>query len=234
MINFQCFGSSSGGNLYIVSDGQTYFILECGFPVYKIRKKIGKLSDYDACFVSHSHGDHARAIKQILAAALPVYATQGTFDSLGIDHHRAQVLEYNTWVQIGTFQVYTFQTLHDVDEPAGFIFVSGNESLLFATDTYAIEPQFKGLTHLAIECNYIDYLLEQNIENGALPLTMYNRIKRSHMSLDNCLKYITDIDKSKLREIHLLHLSDGNSNAEKMKDAVQKVSGCFVNVCEKE
>ncbi len=56
-MKFEALASSSHGNVYIVDDGNTRILLECGVSLRKLSKMIGfSLSDISACLVSHSHG----------------------------------------------------------------------------------------------------------------------------------------------------------------------------------
>lgn len=61
---FDPLASSSHGNAYVVSDGHTSILLECGIPFRKLQKALGfRMGDIMACFVSHEHKDHAHSIK---------------------------------------------------------------------------------------------------------------------------------------------------------------------------
>ena len=83
-----------------------------------------------------------------------------------------------------------------------------------------------------IESNYQTDILERNIESGSVSNAQKDRLLFSHFSLENVLKFIDGMDRSKLRSIHLMHLSNGNSNAIEMKRAVMALSGLPVIVCE--
>lgn len=53
---FDPLASSSHGNAYVVSDGHTSILLECGIPFRKLQKALGfRMGDIMACFVSHEH-----------------------------------------------------------------------------------------------------------------------------------------------------------------------------------
>lgn len=55
-MNFQPFYSSSEGNLYRLTDGDSSILLECGVPMAKIKQALGfKLHDVSACLISHGH-----------------------------------------------------------------------------------------------------------------------------------------------------------------------------------
>lgn len=115
----------------------------------------------------------------------------------------------------------------------GFLIVSKKtgDRLLYFTDTFYVKYRFKDLTHIMAECNYGIEELKYNIGIGSLPIGLAPRLFKSHMSLEHLLQMLKANDLTKLKQIYLLHLSDGNSNAEKFKTEVQKATGAEVYVC---
>ena len=56
MIKFESFASSSSGNCYSISDGNSRIMIECGLPIKAIQKHFNhQLSAVDACLVTHGH-----------------------------------------------------------------------------------------------------------------------------------------------------------------------------------
>lgn len=56
MLEFITLASGSGGNAYIVTDGQTPLLLEAGIKIKELRKKGGfQAHEMQACLVSHEH-----------------------------------------------------------------------------------------------------------------------------------------------------------------------------------
>ena len=76
-----------------------------------------------------------------------------------------------------------------------------------------------------IECNYASDILYRNVENGSVPMVLKNRLLTSHFSLDNVKEFLKANDLSKVQEIWLLHLSDGNSDAERFKREIMELTG---------
>jgi phosphoribosyl 1,2-cyclic phosphodiesterase len=52
-----------------------------------------------------------------------------------------------------------------------------------------------------------------------------SRLLKSHFSLENVKQFLRANDLSRVREIWLLHLSDGNSDAERFKREVMELTG---------
>lgn len=56
-MKIESLASSSHGNLYVVSDGDTKLLLECGVSYKKLLKLTNfDVSQFRACLLSHSHG----------------------------------------------------------------------------------------------------------------------------------------------------------------------------------
>lgn len=220
--------SGSSGNCYKVSDGHTSLLLECGIPFKEIQKKLNfQLHEIDACLVSHEHQDHAKAVKELLKCGIEVCMSTGTANMFDCDLLKITTVEPLQQFKVGTFEILPFSTEHDVAEPIGFLIYSTviKEKLLFATDTYYVRYRFSGLNYIMVECNYVLDILKRNVEAGLVPVAHKNRLLQSHFELGNVKKFLQSNDLSKVQEIWLLHLSDGNSDAERFKREIQEISG---------
>ena len=227
-MDIRVLASGSAGNCYCVSDGSTSLLLECGISVKQMRRGLGfGLTNVAACLVSHEHQDHAKAVADVLRAGVEVYTSPGTIKALGLEHHRLRPVRARETFKVGTWTVRAFETQHDAQEPLGFLLHSrtSNERLLYATDTYYIRYKFPGLTHIMVECNYAADILEANVKRGSVPEVLKKRLLTSHFSLENVKEFLKANDLSQVREIWLLHLSDGNSDEERFKQEVMQLTG---------
>lgn len=219
--------SSSKGNAYLVSDGKTTILLECGLPLKELkhRTKFVVPGQIDACLVSHSHNDHAKSLKDLLNTGVDCYALKETFEAKGVaEHHRAKAIKVNNPYYLKTMLIIPLEMKHDVP-CIGFMITSREtgERLLFATDTYLIKQAPVGLTHIMIEANYDVELVEED--------ALKNRLFKSHMGIDTTISYLKSIDLSKVKQIYLLHLSSRHSNEADFKKRVQAATGKIVEVC---
>jgi phosphoribosyl 1,2-cyclic phosphodiesterase len=232
LIEITALASSSKGNCYRVTDGTTPLLLECGISYKEIQRGVNfQMSSIAGCLVSHEHGDHVKSIKDVLKAGIDVYASNGTFEALNINHHRIKPVRAKEQFQIGTWTILPFEVEHDVSEPIGYVLANlQGEKLLFATDTYFIRYKFKGLTHIMVEANYSMDILNQNVAAGFIDKGRKKRLMRSHFSLENVKDFIKANDISNIQEIWLLHLSDTNSDADLFKSEIQKLTGKMVFV----
>ncbi|WP_339260905.1 MBL fold metallo-hydrolase [Lysinibacillus sp. FSL K6-3209] len=230
MVEIKTFASGSKGNMYTVFDGKTKLMLEAGISIKEIKKALEfQTSNLGGVLVSHAHLDHSKSVKNLLKMGINVYLSQGTKDTLQLDNHRIKVIKSKEQFRIGTWTILPFDVQHDVNEPLGFLLQSDNGSkMLFATDTYYVKYRFTGLTHILIECNYDQQTLDENVESGRIHPAMRKRVMKSHFSLENLLEFFKANDLSKVEEIHLLHLSDGNSNTERIFKAVARQTGKMI------
>ncbi len=227
MINIRTLASGSSGNAYLIDDGRSQLLLECGISYKDIQIAL----DFDTknvvgCLVSHEHKDHTKGLKDVVRAGIDCYMSKGTADAEGIEHHRIKVVEARKNFTIGDWKILPFEVEHDVAEPFGYLIMNGQgEKLLFATDTYYVKYKFKGLNYVMIECNYSLDILNENIENGRVHPAMKRRLIKSHFSLENVIEFLKANDLSKVEEIHLLHLSSNNSDEKLFKEKIQEVTG---------
>jgi len=238
MIRIRALGSSSRGNCYLIDDGNTNLLLDCGFPIRELRKKINHhiktLHNLSACLVTHEHMDHAEGALSMANLGIPMIMSRGTAAALGIaGEHSVTVMQPQRQREVGSWIVKPFKTTHDAAEPFGYLLASENGGkVLFATDTCKIPPVVPGLTHLVIEANYQQEILAANLASGSIHRSLRDRVMFSHLSIADVLEYLGEIDTAKLQEIHLIHLSDGNSNAAEFRRHVMAKAGCPVYISE--
>lgn len=227
MIDIKTIASGSSGNAYLIDDGRSRLLLECGIRYKDIQIALNfDTKDIIGCLISHEHKDHTKGLKDVLRAGIDCYMSKGTAEAEGIEHHRVKVIENKKQFRIGSWRVKPFDVEHDAAEPFGFLLQSDSGGkLLFATDTYYVKYRFSGLTHIMIECNFSIEILDSNIAAGYVQPFLKRRLLQSHFSLENVIEFLKANDLSNLQEVHLLHLSSGNSDEIEFKRKVQEVTG---------
>ena len=232
-MKIEVIASGSSGNCYKVSNEDTTLLIECGIPYKKIQQALNfKTTDIDGVLVSHEHGDHAKACKDLIKAGVNLYMTKGTKEALKLESHRVKIFEQWSMylnLEIGSFKIKPFKTIHDAKEPVGFVIYDSleREELVFITDTqysiYNFSPNY-----FMIEVNYDKKTIN---DNPGLNDELRERIKKNHMSLDTAINLLERSDLSRLKKIFVMHLSDRNSNAEFIKKSLQKLTGVAVEIC---
>ena len=235
-MKIEVIASGSTGNCYKVSNEDTTLLIECGISYKKIQQALNfKVTDIDGVLVSHEHGDHSKACKDLIKAGVDLYMTKGTKEALKLESHRVKTFEESNdktyrWVEIGSFKVKAFKSIHDASEPVGFYILNTktDERLLFITDTMYVEGRFNTIDYLMIEVNYIRETINQN-EN--IHPELRTRIKWNHMSLETAVDFLKKCNLSRLKKIYVLHLSDNNSDAELIKKSLQELTGVAIEIC---
>lgn len=225
-------GSGSSGNCYLLQGKEETLILECGLSYKTILKGLDfNLNNVVGCLVSHEHKDHSKAVHDLIKNGVDVYSSNGTFESIGITGYRAKIIESEKAIKVGNFAIVPFEVQHDAAEPLGFlIYHKDLGKLVFITDSYYCKYSFQDVDHILIECNYSNEILQQK----ELPKNLKNRIIKSHFELDNVKDFLKATDLKGTKEIVLIHLSDGNSNAEQFKEEIERVTGKPVYIADKD
>ena len=232
-MQIQSFASGSGGNCYRVTAGGSSLLLDAGIRFREIRKALNfQVSSLAGVLVSHEHADHSKAAKDLARAGVDVYLSRGTSAALDLIGHRVEYLTPLQQTEIGAWTVLPFSVMHDAEEPLGFLLATGGEKLLYLTDSAYCPYRFQGLTHILLEINYSTDILNANVRNGTVSPDLRNRIVRSHMSLETAKGFLGANDISRVEEIHLMHLSGGNSDAGRFKREIQRLTGRPTFVCE--
>ena len=158
--------------------------------------------------------------------------SQETKEALGATGHRINVVTPKVQFRVKDFTILPFDTEH-VKGSLGFVIKCEltNEKLLFITDSFYCRYKFTGLTQLAVECNYSEELLKQNITDGIIDKARLKNIQRSHFSLEHVKEFLLANDLTKVTQIYLLHLSNSNADKEYIKEEVQKVTGKEITIC---
>lgn len=258
-MRFEAFASSSHGNAYLVTDGQTRILLECGLAFRTLQKALGfGVCELSGCLVSHEHKDHARCADELSARGVPVYMSCGTALALGLAEEReielvredggrqiavptsgttatavvgngAVLIEAREQVRVGSFDVVPFTTFHDAAEPLGFVLRSRVDG-----DVLAFAADTVNLRYRFPGLNIL--AIEANYEKSRLdratrmPEKTRRRIENTHMEIDTLCDILRNMDLSGCREIWLMHLSDATSHEDFFINKVRHVVPAHVQV----
>lgn len=219
-------GTGSTGNSYILHNSTEALLIECGVTIRKIKEALNfDFSKVVGCIVTHEHGDHNKAIKDIVSSGIKVYASKGTLEaSKVVQHHNSKILESKNLYQIGNFKIIPFDVRHDAQEPMGFLIQHPEcGTTLFLTDTYYSPYKFNGLNNLIIEANFCEDIIDAKLKTDMRFLR--DRILKSHLSIQKCIDLLNVNDLSDVNNIVLIHLSDSNSNEIEFKRKVEEATG---------
>ena len=222
MINFQSYFSSSAGNLYTCSDGDTKIIIDLGDTFKQAQKALSfRMSEYAAAISCHGHFDHCKGVPEAIKKGMDCYVLPETADHLKISGRRVKIIEPLKQFEIGGFKILPFPLEHDVPNVGLLIESRRGGKLVYVNDTNYCRYKFRGLNVIAVGCNYAADILMAS----SLPSAHKKRVMRSHFSLENVKEFLKANDLSRCREIHLLHLSAGNSDAGRFKREIEGLAG---------
>ena len=230
---FQSLASSSSGNAYLVSDGQTNILIECGLSHRKLQQACGfKLTSLDAVLISHEHKDHSQCVDKLLASGIPVYLSQGTARALELPEKlldMATEMIAGELFTVGTMVIKPFSTFHDAQEPMGFVIQSTVDwdVFAFATDTVNLPYNFPGVNILALEANFQQDILDRS---ERMPEKTKKRVSNTHMEIDRLCECLRRMDLRACRELWLLHLSSAMSHEGQFVYKVQRSVPAWVQV----
>lgn len=219
-------GSNSKGNGYILEGNSQTLLLEAGCPLKDVKEALNfDLTKVVGVLVSHAHGDHAKYANDYTRNGIKLWANIEL-----IDKSLLHPIQSNEKVCIGEFKIIPFSVKHDV--PCLGFFINHPEcgNVAFITDTHYIPKTFKGLNQVLIEANYEERILNENLIDGTIDNMRYQRVLRSHMSLETCIEALKKNDLKGVQNIILIHLSPQNSDADLFKNKVIEATGKNVHI----
>lgn len=234
-LSFASLGSGSRGNATVVRKNGTCLLVDCGFSMTQVQKRLGGLGlspeDLTAILVTHEHGDHIRGVAPLARkSGIPVWMTPGTAASYpeSRDIPRLNMLNCHRPLEIGDIQVQPYPVPHDAREPCQFVFTDGARRLGLLTDTgsptHHIHSQLDGCDALMIESNHDEVMLA----NSAYPESVKARIggQYGHLSNRQAAALLGQVDCSRLQHLVAAHLSERNNTVSCARHALSNALGC--------
>ena len=207
-MRIDCIATGSTGNCYIVTsaDGRC-IVLDCGLKFQDIthHKMFPKFGDIDFVFVSHSHSDHNKSLKDFRRCGCEIvsYETLPPFTK----KHRVE-----------HWELITFPVAHNVMcFGVAIRNKNTNESLCYMTD-FCKAPMIEGIDTFIFEVNYIDSLIDEMIDaDKDLKHLGFN----NHCSLEYAVDYFTRMN-TRPKEIYCCHGSQSHSIKKKVYEGMRQ------------
>lgn len=211
--------SGSKGNCTYVETEKLKFLVDAGPSsayIERSLKEIGvKPSSIDSIFITHTHVDHIGGLRVFLKKYKPtVYLTEKMMQDIdfGIDNY----FYLNRPIVLEDLKVIPIKTSHDTSDSQGFVFVSGDKSIVHITDTgYIHVKNFEKLSNRNL------YIFESNhdirmLREGKYPYHLQQRIlsDKGHLSNKDSAYYLSKFVGDNTKKIILIHLSEENNNPE--------------------
>ena len=229
--------SGSGGNCFLVGDGETNLLVDAGESARRIERALdalGKsLDDISAIFVTHEHIDHVKGLRVIEKEhGIPVHATEMTARAF-ITDASSPILENlfahrgNFSVKIGNFAIKSFSVPHDAADPVGYVLENGGVRVGFATDTgYVTDEMINNLVGCraaVIEANHDEPMLMTGPYPPALKARIASEI--GHLSNDAAACFAKLLANGGAKSLMLAHISKENNDPSLALDKVRAAVG---------
>jgi phosphoribosyl 1,2-cyclic phosphodiesterase len=237
-MRFASLGSGSAGNCLVVERTNTRLLLDCGFSLNEVVKRLQKLDlmpeQISGILVTHEHDDHAKgAFKLAAKYNIPVWLSHGSLKMCEryVPQNTAiqlNIIDSHTPFSIEAIQIKPYPVPHDAREPTQFTFSDGNYKLGVLTDagssTSHIEQVLNGCDALVLECNH-DL---QMLENGPYAWPLKKRVgsKLGHLDNQSAAALLAKLDNGRLKHIIAAHLSVKNNTPSLAKQALSAALNC--------
>ncbi|TCJ13462.1 MBL fold metallo-hydrolase [Parasulfuritortus cantonensis] len=235
-MRFASLGSGSKGNAWLVEQGTTRVLIDCGFGLREMAGRLARLGlaadDVSAILVTHEHSDHGRGVARFAARhACPVWLTPGCrsmLEGAGEAIGRVHEVDSQGVFAVGDLEFRPFPVPHDAREPVQYVVGDGARRWGLLTDaghvTAHMVAMLDGCDALALECNHdVDRL-----RRGRYPATLKARILGRYGHLDNAAaaSLLGSLNGRRLQHVVAAHLSEENNTPELARAALAAVLDC--------
>lgn len=226
-------GSGSKGNATLVSNGEVTVMVDCGFTVKEVLKRLPRLNvepqQIDAILVTHEHQDHISGVGALSRKfSIPVWATRGSLLSGKCGNlPEVNLIEGFDSFSVGSLSVTPLSVPHDAREPCQFVFSECDLRLAILTDLGCFTPkiveQLKPCHGILLECNHDEDMLW----NGPYPERLKQRVagRMGHMSNRQAIELLQQMDRSLLQLVIATHLSEQNNCSKLVSELLAEALG---------
>ena len=224
MIRFCSLGSGSSGNATVIEASSgittTRLLVDAGFSLRELEARLQRaglgLSDLDAVFVTHEHGDHVGcALTLAERHDLPVWMSRGTWRAISpcAAPSRLAFARDGEPIVVGDLEVRPFTVAHDAAEPLQLRCSDGSSQLAVLTDLGSITAHMLdhvvGCQALVLECNHDAAMLAAS----RYPMSLKSRIggRFGHLSNQTAAEILELVAGTGLRHLVAAHLSRENN-----------------------
>ncbi|MGV8826870.1 MAG: MBL fold metallo-hydrolase [Breznakibacter sp.] len=215
--------SGSNGNAYYIEHQGEAILVDAGISrrqlLQRMKEKRLNIASIKAVFISHEHADHIRGFRVLCdMQKIPGYISQQTMQKCRKDYLPDKVVLFNPGdvVRMGAFEIHCFAKQHDAADPCSFRIQAGEVNVGVMTDIGASCDNVRN--HLALchavflESNYDEQLLQE----GPYPYYLKQRVAsdRGHLSNNQAVNLVENINSERLHTILLSHISADNNRPE--------------------
>lgn len=233
--------SGSKGNSTLIKTDKLNILIDAGMNLKYLNEQLSKLDmtmdDINYLFLTHTHNDHIGALKSIIKKNNPVICMGAKmFTDLEYLNDYDNILILVDSLDLEDIHIDIIRTSHDASESLGYIFTSGESSLVYITDTgYINSKYFNKLRNKKM------YIMESNhdvemLMHGKYPAWLKQRVlgDKGHLSNQSSSFYLSKLIGDNTNYVVLAHLSHENNTEEiavnTLKDTLKDYDVEFDNI----
>lgn len=217
MKGFCPLASGSKGNCLYFGSDEVKILIDAGLSLKATQSKLSEIGvsmeEIDAILITHEHGDHIAGLKPMISKySIPVFANQetakGILDSVDLKL-RFKIFSTGEPFEFRDLEVLPFSIPHDTLDPVAFTIKTDRFKFGICADlgyaTSTVKHQLKDCDYLYLEANH-----QVSMVHACSRPDVYKRRvlgKSGHLSNEACGHLLLDVAHSKLKHVHLAHLS---------------------------
>lgn len=232
MKGFCPLASGSKGNCIYFGSDNTKILIDAGLSLKATKLKLQEINvsieEIDAILVTHEHGDHIQGLRVLSnSLQIPVLANHETAKGIVEALHdcpKFKIFSTGESFEFGDLEIHPFSIPHDTLDPVAFTIKTEDKKIGFCADLGFVTT---GVIHQLQACDYL--YLEANhepsmVHASARPQVYKQRVlgRSGHLSNEETGKLLSLIAHSKLKHVHLAHLS---SECNTHETALSRVGG---------
>lgn len=220
-MKFALLCSGSKGNSFYIENEGTKILIDCGSTKKYLMSSLDKLGvaieDLDALLITHDHSDHISQIR--FFESVPIYSP---VEIEGIESFYVRPLQKFT---VGSMMITPLPLSHDAWNTMGYVVETGNEKLVYITDTgyinQKLEKYISCADYYVMECNHdVDMLMRTS-----RPQYLKQRIcsDEGHLNNEDCGAALAQYMGKNTRVVFLAHISQQADTREKALETVCRI-----------
>jgi phosphoribosyl 1,2-cyclic phosphodiesterase len=230
MFGFLPFASGSKGNCLFVGGKKTRILIDAGLSfsltMERLQEALIDPKTIQAILVTHEHSDHISGLANLAyKLSIPVLANAETAKGICAalrERPKFKIFTTGESFQFGDLHVQPFSIPHDTFDPVAFTIQTDGIKLGICADlghvTSLIKKQMEKCDFLYLEANHEPSMVHASNR----PQMLKTRIlgKQGHLSNQQCAELLISVFHSKLKHVHLAHLSGECNTKEKALEVI--------------